>query len=99
MASTLEMVRLSIWVGPDEKLQRVLFNPRRKDCLTEAACLYLQHLVAEHNVDVMLSHKFLLLIFSLGGRKNKPTKCETNIQLRIASQWTWASLFLLLVKN
>lgn len=99
MANMLEMVRLSIWVGPDERLQRVLFNLRRKDCLTKAACFYLKHLVAGHNVNVTLLHKFLLLIFSLAGRKNKPTKCETNIQLYITSQWAYPSYFLILVKN
>lgn len=98
MANTLEMVRPSIWVGPDERLQRVLFNLRRKDCLTMAACFYLKHLVAGH-VNVTLWHKFLLLISSLAGRKNKPTKCETNIQLRITSQWTYPSYFLILVKT
>lgn len=65
-----------------------------KDCLIKAACFYLKHLVAGHNVNVKLVDKFLLLIFPLAGRKNKPTKCETNIQLHIASQWTWPSHFL-----
>lgn len=38
MANMLEKVRLSVWVGPDERLQKVLFNLRRKDYLTKAAC-------------------------------------------------------------
>lgn len=47
MTNTLEMVKLSIWVGPDERLQRVLFNLGRKDCLAKAACFYLKHLVVQ----------------------------------------------------
>lgn len=38
MADVLEVVRLPIWAGPDERLRRVLFNLTRKDCLTKAAC-------------------------------------------------------------
>lgn len=47
MTNMLEMVKLSIWVGPHERLQRALFNLRREVCLAKAACFYLKHLAAQ----------------------------------------------------
>lgn len=71
MTNTLEMVKLSIWVGPDERLQRVLFNLRRKDWELKLHVFIWS--IWWHNANVTFPQKFLL-IFSLPGGKFQPTK-------------------------
>lgn len=47
IVKVLEIVRLSIWDGPDERLQHVLLilgkKKKKKDIFTKAAGFYLKH--------------------------------------------------------